>query len=121
MADWLEPSHDRVVLTHDELRAIVQLEASLARDELVSSRTHAAGVDRAGFRYRALAVCVRWVRLAPWLIPVGLVLMLATMPSSMPASLCGALLAGVGLGCALPRIWLRARRAGARGRRRLDR
>jgi hypothetical protein len=118
MTGRLDPPHDRVMLTLDEVRAIKELERRMAKlDGACEVDASPEAPKRAGVRYRMLLLCVRWVRFAPWLVPLGVVVMLATMSSSIMVSALGALLAGAGVAASAHRVWLRVGRS--IGRRRL--
>jgi hypothetical protein len=120
MAGRMDPPHDRVVLTVDERLSIAGLEEQLARDACRGDASHGGESRSARPRYRRLAVCLRWIRLGPWLVPTGLLVMVALMSSSVVGSAVGALLAAVGLAASVRPIerW-GARKVRGRRRRRL--
>ena len=100
MSGRLDPPHERVTLTRDELR-------SLARLEQVFSESPAITGVSPGLRVRVLAGCLRVVRLGPVLVPIGIVLMLATLSSSVLLSAVGAVLAASGFALWVRGPWLR--------------
>ena len=119
MAGRLDPQHDRVILSPAEMRALRELEQSLV---VTPSEEHGRAAAEAAwtptFRARALARVLGVGRYGPWLAPVGMVLMLATLGSSLLLSMTGALLVALGFAACLRRPWLRAPVSYARGRRR---
>jgi hypothetical protein len=95
-----------VLLTPEEIRVLVTLERVL--DESVeqdpSSRSLVGPIGAA--RLRVLSAMLLLVRFVPWLAPVGVVLMLVALPSSVALSAAGALLAAAGSSCWIQRSWL---------------
>jgi hypothetical protein len=95
------PKRDHVALDAAEQQALVELERSLA----------SMGVPRTARLGAALRSG------APCLLPLGLVLMVAAIPVSIPLSFLGSLLAAAGLGATLDRSARRLRLRRARRRR----
>ncbi|HZB72953.1 MAG TPA: hypothetical protein VE395_12495, partial [Acidimicrobiales bacterium] len=89
------PRRDHVELGADEQRALVELERVLSSS---------GGAGRTLARSR---------RLAPWLLPIGAVLMVVTIPVSVPLAFLGSLMTAAGLAAAIDRggRWTRLRRA----------
>jgi hypothetical protein len=103
------PKRDHVELGLAEKRALVELERAL-------SSSSGAGHGGRGRRLSVERLCrvVRGSRrLAPWLLPIGTVLMVVTIPVSVPLAFVCSLLAAAGLAAALERAgrWARLRRA----------
>jgi branched-subunit amino acid ABC-type transport system permease component len=92
------PRRDHVELGADEQRALVELERALSSS---------------GGARRGLA---RSRRLAPWLLPIGAVLMVVAIPVSVPLAFVCSLLMTVGLAAALDRTGRGARLRRARRR-----
>jgi hypothetical protein len=102
------PRRDHVELGLAEQRALVQLERAL-------SSSSGAGHGGRWWRLRVerLHRVVRGSRrLAPWLLPIGTVLMVVTIPVSVPLTFACSLLTAAGLAAALDRAgrWARVRR-----------
>ncbi len=96
------PKRDHVRLDDAEQRALVELERSLQP---------AKGLRRWAGRRRArgLLLALPLLRLAPWLLPIGTILMVAAIPVSVPLSFGGALLLAAGLAATLDRVARRVR------------
>src|SRR4051794_37419923 len=102
--------HDEVVLTQAERRALADLEVALGESLIpTASDTSAKPLATPGWRCRAVAIFHRWLRWGPWLVPIGVVLMLWALASSLLASVVGAILIGLGLAACLQQPWLRRR------------
>jgi len=105
MADRLNPSHDRVRLTGEELRSLERIEQALTTDRAAETATVAeAPFGSQSARPRWFA---RWrlLGVAPWLIPIGLVVLVTGLWSAALAIGFGAALAVIGMtGCAW-RAW----------------
>jgi hypothetical protein len=84
------PRRDHVELDAAEQRALVDLERVLSTPE---------GAEHRGRRLRSARVR----RLAPWLLPVGGVLMVVTIPISVPLTFVCSLLTAAGLAGAIDR------------------
>jgi hypothetical protein len=113
MAGRLDPPHDRLTLSAEELRTLARLERALT-EEPTDRAGAGAGTPvkrrrASGLRTRLLMVSLRWTRLGPWLVPVGIVLMLAALASSVPLSALGVVLIALGVGACLRRPQLRGR------------
>jgi hypothetical protein len=108
------PRRDHVELGADEQRALVELERALS-----SSGGAAHGDRRRRLRMARLhrLVGVRRLvdvrRLAPWLLPIGAVLMVVTIPVSVPLTFVWSLVTAAGLAAAIDRTgrWTALRRA----------
>jgi hypothetical protein len=101
------PRRDRVHLHPAELRVLDELERSL--DEGGPGRRR----RRRRFAPARLVGLVRRAgrsRLAPGLLPLGLVVMVAAIPVSVPLSFAGSLLAAGGLAATFDRVDRRFRR-----------
>ena len=96
MSGRFDPPHERVNLSRDELRSLAALEQAFAEPQRIT------GVSP-GFRLHLLAICLAGARLGPALVPVGVVLMLATLSSSVFLSATGAAITALG-----STLWLRA-------------
>ena len=94
------PKRDHLRLDDAEQRVLVELERSLRRPR--------------GLRWRRPGLLLPLVRLAPWLIPLGTVLMVVAIPASVPLSFVGSLLVALGLAAALDRVARRVRLRRAR-------
>ena len=97
------PKRDHVRLDDAEQRVLVELERSLRPARGLRARW--AGrrpVDR-------LLLFLPLVRLAPWLIPIGTILMVAAIHVSVPLSFLGSLLVAGGLAAVLDRVTRRVR------------
>ena len=113
MAGRVDPPHDQVSLSPAERRAVAGLEVALD-DPVTGGLMPVYG--RVGLRYRVLALCVRCVPFAPWLFPLGAVLMIVALSFSVPLSLGGALVASLGLTALFKRVALWRPVAGLRRR-----
>ena len=111
MAGRLDPPHDRVVLTSDELRTVDRLERAF--DE----QTFALDGIEAGRRLRSPGLS-RWAWTLPWLVLTGVIVTIAALFFSLAAGILGALLTGVALAASFRWGRLRAPRRGLRSRRR---
>ena len=102
------PRRDHVELGADEQRALVELERALS-----SSARAGHGDRRRRLRMERLHRLVGARRLAPWLLPIGAVLMVVTIPVSVPLTFVWSLVTAAGLAAALDRTdrWARLRRA----------
>ena len=109
MAGRLDPPHDRVVLTSDELRTVDRLERAF--DE----QTFAPDGTEAGRRSRGLS---GWASTLPWLVLTGVIVTVAALFFSLAAGILGALLTGVALAASFRWGRRRAPRRGLRSRRR---
>jgi len=133
MTGWLNPPHDRVTLTANEREILDGLERALAAESVASppeSHPSAGGaceralhperstLPSAGFRFRALAPCLRLVRPAPWLLPIGAVLMCLGLSSSILVTLLGVTVTAIGVVACTARAWARHPIAFLRGRHR---
>ena len=101
------PRRDRVHLHPSELRVLDELERSL--EAAVPGRRR----WRRRFAPARLVGLLRRAgqsRLAPWLLPLGLVVMVAAIPVSVPLSFAGSLLAAGGLAATFDRLDRRLRR-----------
>jgi hypothetical protein len=109
------PRHDRVDLTDAELRALTELDRSLPRsdDERPPSRRRRLRARVRGATLRLAPV----VRLAPWLLPVGIAVMVGFVATSVVASFVGAVLAACGMAAVLDRVARRVRAGAARRHR----
>jgi hypothetical protein len=104
------PRRDHVQLDPVEERALAELERAFrSTDRSMGRRLRRFG----GGHWTPL------VRLAPWLLPIGTLLMVAAISSSVALSFVGALVAAVGLAAtfqrAVSRVRLRQARRRARG------
>jgi membrane associated rhomboid family serine protease len=108
MATDLGPPHDRVRLSPAERRAIATLEQSLASERGLAGRV-SARLGRAG---RALGR--RLVRIAPALLPLGILMTLAATSTSSIAGALSALVTGLLLALTCWRVLLGAMRRRAR-------
>lgn len=118
MAGRLDPPHDRVTLSMDELHTLAALEQLLAEPPVPGSG-HGTPVRprrTSWLRPMVLGACLRLAHLGPWLAPLGIVIMVVALPSSAVVSAVGAAVTGVGLAAFLQRPWLRAPMAHLRGR-----
>ena len=102
------PKRDHLRLDPAEQRVLVELEHSLRPARGLRARW--AGRRRA----HRLLLLVPLVRLAPWLIPIGTILMVAAIPVSVPLSFVGSLLVAAGLAATLDRVARRIRLRRAR-------
>jgi hypothetical protein len=102
------PRRDHLRLNEAEERALVELERSLRSTRGLRLRWAARRPAR------WLFLLLPAVRLAPWLIPVGTVVMVAAIPVSVPISFAGALLLATGLAAGLDRVARRVRLRRAR-------
>ena len=98
------PKRDHLRLDEAEQRVLVELERSLRSPKGLRGRW--AGRRRT----RWLLWLLPLVRLAPWLIPLGTIVMVAAIPVSVPLSFVGALLVAAGLAATLDRVAARIRR-----------
>jgi hypothetical protein len=106
MTGWLDPPHERVLLTPAERRAVVQLERSYREPSSGSTAEDArASYGAVGARNRTLASALRWAPFAPWLLPVGVVLVGVALPFSVAVSALGATLVLGGLAACVARTW----------------
>lgn len=113
MSRRLDPPHDRVPLTRDELAALQQLERSFALPDAAPRRPPPSRQPQ-----RRRSAIGRWARRAsPALGVAGLVLMVAALPSSAIMSALGAALAVLGMVPVCRRRWARLRRRHERWRR----
>ena len=114
MAGRLDPPHDRVVLTSDELRTVERLERAF--DEQTVARDGAEAGRR--LRSRGLSgwalTLLRFVGAVPWLVPTGVIVTVAALFFSLAAGILGALLTGVALAASFRWGRLRALRRGRR-------
>jgi hypothetical protein len=102
------PKRDHLRLDEAEQRVLVELERSLQPARGLRARS--AGRRSA----RGLVLLLPLVRLAPLLIPLGTILMVAAIPVSVPLSFVGSLLVAVGLAATLDRAARRIRGRRAR-------
>jgi len=102
------PKRDHVRLDEAERRVLVELERSLQPPRGLRARL--AGRRRA----HGLVLLRPLVRLAPVLIPLGTILMVAAIPVSVPLSFVGSLLVAVGSAATLDRAARRIRGRRAR-------
>jgi hypothetical protein len=120
MAGRLDPPHDRLTLSAEEVRTLARLERALAEEATDPGGTGGPGRGKrrrlSGLRTRFLMISLRWSRLGPWLVPVGIVLMLTALSSSVLLSALGVVLLALGATACIRRPWLRARVAGLRDR-----
>lgn len=100
------PSRDHVDLDAAEQRALVELERALSSSDR-RRRGRRLGVER----LHRLVLGSR--RLAPWLLPIGTVLMVVAIPVSVPVAFLGSLMTAAGLAAAIDRggRWTHLRRA----------
>jgi hypothetical protein len=99
------PKRDHLRLDDAEQRVLVELERSLRPPRGLRGRW--AGRRRAG---ALLLPLLPLVRFAPWLVPLGTIVMVAAIPVSVPLSFAGSLLVAVGLAATLDRVARRVRR-----------
>ena len=111
MAGRLDPPHDRVVLTSDELRTLDRLEQAFDEQTLARDGTEA------GRRLRSRGLS-RWASTLPWLVLTGVIVTVTALFFSLAAGILGALLTGVALAASIRWGRLRAPRRGLRSRRR---
>jgi len=102
------PKRDHLRLDAAEQRVLVELERSLRPARGLRGRW--AGRRRG----RGLLLLVPLVRLAPWLIPLGVVLMVAAIPVSVALSFVSSLLVAAGLAAMFDRVARRVRLRRAR-------
>jgi hypothetical protein len=103
------PRRDHVELGADEQRALVELERAL------SSSGGAGHGERQRLPVEHVhRLVLRCRRLAPWLLPIGVVLMVVTIPVSVPLTFAWSLVTAAGLAAALDRTGRRARSRRAR-------
>jgi hypothetical protein len=102
------PRHDRLDLADDELRALAALERSLPAPR--AARWRLARRRSPGRWARAWLTLAPLVRLAPWLLPIGVAVMVAFVATSVAVSFLGALLAATGLAAVIDRVARRVRR-----------
>ena len=102
------PKRDHVQLDVAEQHALAELERSLRPARGVRGRWAARS------RARQLPLLVSLVRLAPWLVPLGAILMVAAIPVSVPVSFVGSLLVATGLAATVDRVARRVRMRRAR-------
>jgi hypothetical protein len=105
MADRLNPSHDRVRLTGEELRSLEHIEQALTTDRVAET----APVAEAPFGSQSARP--RWfahwrlLGVAPWLVPIGLVVLVSGLWSAALAIDFGAALAVIGIAACMWRAW----------------
>lgn len=107
MVGRLDPPHDRLRLSADELRTFRRIEQELYDDAERGGRRAARRQRVARLRVGLLGAVVRWARLGPWLMPIGASLMLAALSVSVLLSAVGAALVAVGASAAVRRPWFR--------------
>jgi hypothetical protein len=118
MAGRLDPQHDRVILSPEEVRALYRLEEALAEVPPEQPEPAAKVAWSPNLRSRILMRLLGLGRYRPWLVPIGMVLMLATIGSSLWLSMAGVAVMALGLAACLGRPWLRAPVVHFRNRRR---
>ena len=110
MADRVDPSHDRIRLTGEELHTLERIERALtseradematAADEPAQSRS--TGVRRFGSRWLSGG--------APWILFTGMLVIVAGLSPAAIAIGLGAGLAGIGISGCVWRGWRSSRR-----------
>ncbi len=103
------PKRDHVELGADEQRALVELERALS-----SSRGAGDGEWRRLPVEHVHRLVLGCRRLAPWLLPLGVVLMVVTIPVSVPLTFAWSFVTAAGLAAALDRARRRTRLRRAR-------
>jgi hypothetical protein len=105
------PRHDRIELTATELRDLVALERALSAEP---KQRPALRQRLLTWLHRAALALAPLSRLAPWLLPVGTVVMVLSISSSLVVCSFGAVLAACGMGAAFDRTVTLVRRVAAR-------
>ncbi len=109
MAGRLDPPHDRVVLTPDELRTVDRLERAF--DEQTFARDGTEAGSRLGSRGLS-----GWALTLPWLVLTGVIVTVVALFFSLAAGIVGALLTGVALAASFRWGRLRPPRRSSEGR-----
>jgi hypothetical protein len=108
------PKRDRVDLTDAELRVLAELERALPPSGTDTRRSRHRLHLRERLRAATLA-CAPLVRWAPWLLPLGIAVMVLSITASVFVSFFGAVLTACGMAAVLDRS-VRALRGRASGR-----
>jgi hypothetical protein len=107
------PRRDHIELDAAEQRALVELERALLSSptDRVDGGARRRWTSMRAARLRGLVVRSR--RWSPWLLPIGTVFMVVTIPVSVPLAFVCSLLAAIGLAATVDRTthWWHLRRA----------